>query len=150
MAMQRRLATIDKLTKWGIHVDQSCTLCGRDIEETHDHLFFECSYSQTLWNRMLRWLEYHRSPGSWDVEVQWLTANVNNRSPKKTLLGVVFAAVVYNIWMERNKRRFQQQKREVKDRAKDIVIQVHIAGQKKLKWLPILESLNNYSDSVMN
>ncbi|XP_075092363.1 uncharacterized protein LOC142172600 [Nicotiana tabacum] len=107
MAMHRRLATVDKLAKWGVQVDQSCTLCGRDIEETHDHLYFECSYSQCLWKGMLRWLEYQRTTGNWETKVQWLIANVNNRNPRKALLGVVFAAVVYNIWMERNERRFQ-------------------------------------------
>ncbi|XP_070007628.1 uncharacterized protein LOC142165365 [Nicotiana tabacum] len=103
MAMHRRLATVDKLAKWGVQVDQSCTLCGRDIEETHDHL-----------------------------------------NPRKALLGVVFAAVIYNIWMERNDRRFQQLSREAKDRSKEIALQVHIAGQKKPKWSSILQSFNSY------
>ncbi|XP_016507454.1 uncharacterized protein LOC107825139 [Nicotiana tabacum] len=103
MAMHRRLATVDRLVKWGVQVDQSCTLCGRDIEETHDHL-----------------------------------------NLRKVLLGVIFAAVVYNIWMERNERRFQQQSKEAKDRAKEIALQVHVAGQKKPKWLPILQPFNSY------
>ncbi|XP_009769734.1 uncharacterized protein [Nicotiana sylvestris] len=132
--MHRRLTTVDRLAKWGVQVDQSCTLCGRDIEETHDYLYFECSYSQSLWKGMLRWLEYQRTTGNWKTELQWLIANVNNRNPRKTLPGVVFAAVVYNIWMKRNDRRFQQLSREAKDRAKEIALQVHIAGQKKLKW----------------
>ncbi|XP_016446187.1 uncharacterized protein LOC107771350 [Nicotiana tabacum] len=144
MAIQRRLATVDRLAKWGIHVTHSCVLCGGDIEETHDHLYFECPYSQSLWTGMLEWLSYQRKVENWEDEVQWLTTNVNNRNPRKTLLGVVFAAVVYHIWIERNERRFQNQRREVKDRAKDIVMQVHIKGQKKCKWTPILSTLNSY------
>ncbi|XP_016499380.1 uncharacterized protein LOC107817991 [Nicotiana tabacum] len=129
MAIQRRLATVDILAKWRIQVPQSCVLCERDIEETHDHLFFECTYSQSLWKGMLGWLRYQRSVANWEDELKWLSANANNRNPRKTILGVVFAATVYHIWMERNDRRFQNQKREAKDRAKDITIQVHITGQ---------------------
>ncbi|XP_016482342.2 uncharacterized protein LOC107803218 [Nicotiana tabacum] len=144
MAIQRRLAIVDRLAKWGIQVTHSCVLCGGGIEETHDHLYFECPYSQSLWTGILEWLSYQRKVENWEDEVQWLTTNVNNRNPRKTLLGVVFAAVVYYIWMERNERRFQNQRREVKDRAKDIVMQVHITGQKKCKWTPILSTLNSY------
>ncbi|XP_070003400.1 uncharacterized protein LOC142165733 [Nicotiana tabacum] len=143
-AMHRRLATFDRLAKWGVQVDQSCTLCGRDIEETHDHLYFECSYSQSLWKGILRWLEYQRTTGKWETKLQWLIANVNNRNLRKALLEVVFAVVVYNIWMERNDRRFQQLSREAKDRAKEIALQVQIAGQKKPKWSSILQSFNSY------
>ncbi|XP_070019425.1 uncharacterized protein [Nicotiana sylvestris] len=117
MAIQRRLARVDRLAKWGI---------------------------QNLWTGMLEWLSYQRKVESWEYEVQWLTTNVNKRNPRKTLLGVVFAAVVYHIWMERNERRFHNQRREVKDRTKDIVMQVHITGQKKCKWTPILSTLNSY------
>ncbi|XP_019252653.1 PREDICTED: uncharacterized protein LOC109231444 [Nicotiana attenuata] len=144
MAMQRRLATVDRLARWGIQVNQSCVLCGGDIEEIHDHLYFECPYSQSLWTGIQEWLRYKRKIEEWEIEVQWLTTSVNNRNPKKTLLGVVFAAVVYNIWMERNERRFQGQRREVQDRAKEIARQVHISGQKNCKWTPILNTLNSY------
>lgn len=77
---------------------------------------------------MLSWLRYQRSVTNWEAEVKWLFATANNRNPRKTILGAVFAAVVYHIWMERNDRRFQNQKREAMDRAKDVTIQVHITG----------------------
>ncbi|XP_016512084.1 uncharacterized protein LOC107829150 [Nicotiana tabacum] len=144
MAIQRRLATVDRLAKWEIQVSQSCVLCERDIEETHDHLFFKCPYSQSLWKGMLGWLRYQRSVANWEAGVKWLSVNANNRNPRKTILGVVFAAAVYHIWMKRNDRRFQNQKREAKDRAKDIPIQVHITGQQKCKWKPVLITLNDY------
>ncbi|XP_019255176.1 PREDICTED: uncharacterized protein LOC109233767 [Nicotiana attenuata] len=144
MAIQRRLATVDRLAKWRIQVNHSCVLCGGDIEETHDHLYFECPYSQSLWKGLLEWLSYKRRVEIWEAEVQWLTANVNNRNPRKNVLRVVFAAVVYYIWMERNARRFQNQSKEIQDRAKEIVLRVHITGQKKCKWTPILNTLNSY------
>ncbi|XP_070001869.1 uncharacterized protein LOC142166146 [Nicotiana tabacum] len=70
MTIQRRLATVDKLAKWGIRVTHSCVLCGGDIEETHDHLYFECPYSQSLWTEMLEWLSYQRKVENWEDEVQ--------------------------------------------------------------------------------
>ncbi|XP_019230130.1 PREDICTED: uncharacterized protein LOC109211084 [Nicotiana attenuata] len=148
MAMHRRLATVDRLMKWGIQVEQGGVLCERDLTETHEHLFFECSYSNKLWESMLTWLGYHRRTQDWEEEVNWLIKNVNNRNPKRAILGVVFAAVMYNIGMERNNRRFQQCKKTVQDRAKDIAVQIHVTGQKELKWKPLLERLNNYPSCI--
>lgn len=144
MALHRRLATVDRLAKWGIHTNQSCSLCERDTEETHDHLFFDYVYSKTLWQAMLQRLKCQRTTGTWETEIQWLAANVNSRNPRKIILGVVFATVVYNIWMERNNRRFQRTTRDAKDRAKEISIQVHFTGVKLPKWSPMLQNINSY------
>lgn len=61
MKVRQRLATIDRLARWGIQVPQSCVLCDRDTKETHAHLFFNCQYSKSLWKGMMIWLRYQRS-----------------------------------------------------------------------------------------
>lgn len=148
MAMHRRMATVDRLIKWGIHVEQGCVLCERDVIEIHEHLFFEFSYSTKLWKSILTWMGYQRRIEDWEEEVNWLIKNVSNKNPKRALLGIVFDVVVYNIWMERNNKRFQQCKKAIQDRAKEIAVQIQVTGQMKPKWRPLLERLNNYPSCV--
>lgn len=46
LAVQRRLATVDRLKKWGIHVAKKCVLYNTNTEETLDHLFFQYPYTR--------------------------------------------------------------------------------------------------------
>ncbi|XP_074315253.1 uncharacterized protein LOC141651438 [Silene latifolia] len=48
LAMQRCLATVDKLNHKGICIINRCILCKATCE-THRHLFFRCPYSAALW-----------------------------------------------------------------------------------------------------
>ncbi|WMV18234.1 hypothetical protein MTR67_011619 [Solanum verrucosum] len=52
VAIHRRLYTKDRLSKWGIIDDDICSLCKAEVE-THQHLFFTCSFSTQLCQKML-------------------------------------------------------------------------------------------------
>lgn len=54
LALQRRLATVDRLLKYGVQIPQQCILC-KLTDETFDNLFFECSVTNELWSRLLKW-----------------------------------------------------------------------------------------------
>ncbi|XP_075074721.1 uncharacterized protein LOC142162287 [Nicotiana tabacum] len=54
MTAHGRLYTKDRLQRWGMAVDQDCILCNNE-KETIQYLFFECSYSKTLWSKLLEW-----------------------------------------------------------------------------------------------
>ncbi|GAA0158737.1 hypothetical protein LIER_15683 [Lithospermum erythrorhizon] len=54
--VQNRLSTKDRLCRWGKEVDLHCVLCGGF--ETHDHLFFECSYAAEVWRVVLQRLAF--------------------------------------------------------------------------------------------
>ena len=51
MTMINRLPTKDRLKSWGMAVDGTCVLCKQE-EESRDHLFFECLFSQKLWHEI--------------------------------------------------------------------------------------------------
>lgn len=53
MALLGRLATKDRLHKWGGLTSDQCVLCFA-AEETHDHLFFQCPFSTQLWRSIQR------------------------------------------------------------------------------------------------
>ncbi|XP_019230598.1 PREDICTED: uncharacterized protein LOC109219231 [Nicotiana attenuata] len=126
MALHRRLATVDRLIKWGIPVPAECVLCMTDEEETHDHLFFECSYSKFIWKQISRLFGIDRQVGRWQEEIEWMSTKTKSRNTKWKILGNAFAATVYHTWMERNLRRFQQTRKESRDRVREIVLHLHI------------------------
>ncbi|KAK4721508.1 hypothetical protein R3W88_011741 [Solanum pinnatisectum] len=47
LTIHRRLYTMDRLDKWGIHTDQVCALCKQELE-THQHLFFSCTMAARI------------------------------------------------------------------------------------------------------
>lgn len=49
-----RLHTKDRLAKWGISINQECSLCSSELETT-SHLFFQCPFSANIWNNILQW-----------------------------------------------------------------------------------------------
>lgn len=93
---------------------------------------------------MLQWLGYNRTPGDWYQEVEWLNSRIHNSRPQASILGFYYAAVVYQIWAERNARRFKNIAKESIQRLQEIAVQVHSAGQHHLKWRPRLLQLNKY------
>lgn len=60
---------------------------------------------------LVKWLGYNRQPGDWNCEIHWLSQQIrNNRHrPQVGMLGQCFAATVYQVWAERNRKRFSNQ-----------------------------------------
>ncbi|XP_074297986.1 uncharacterized protein LOC141628788 [Silene latifolia] len=54
LAYQKKLATIDKLTLKGLMIPNWCILCKKD-NESHDHLFFDFSFSRVVWQELMDW-----------------------------------------------------------------------------------------------
>ncbi|XP_013713812.1 uncharacterized protein LOC106417576 [Brassica napus] len=104
LAIQNRLSTGDRMRKWGIH--QGCVLCG-ERDETRDHLFFACPYSYTVWDRLASRLVGRRINPDWHDMLRYTQAGTSNEMDM-ILIRLVFQAVVYHIWRERNTRRHQQ------------------------------------------
>ena len=48
------LNTKDRLCKFGISEDDSCSFCNK-VPETLEHLFITCIYVQTFWKNLLEW-----------------------------------------------------------------------------------------------
>nr|XP_016449466.1 PREDICTED: uncharacterized protein LOC107774455 [Nicotiana tabacum] len=65
-----RLYTKDRLTNWGMIEDQTYPLCD-EAPETTNHLFFQCSTSAAIWNKILRWKGIGRQAQPWEEELQW-------------------------------------------------------------------------------
>ncbi|KAL2944041.1 dITP/XTP pyrophosphatase [Bienertia sinuspersici] len=52
VAVQGRLPSTERMVKMGSQIEETCPLCSND-EESIQHLFFECSYSQEVLNELI-------------------------------------------------------------------------------------------------
>ncbi|GJW80608.1 protein LAZ1 [Tanacetum coccineum] len=84
LVIQQKLKTQDMLKQWdvGNQIDLSllrCALCNRQ-KDSHDHLFFTCSFSAQVWNRLIPYMCVPNMPISLDVIVGFLEPLANKNS----------------------------------------------------------------------
>ncbi|GJW54812.1 reverse transcriptase zinc-binding domain-containing protein [Tanacetum coccineum] len=109
MAIQNRLMTQDRVVVWKPNEHMKCVLCDQ-CPDSHDHLFFACLYSSLVWNEMLKTLS-KRIISDWNNTVEEISKMKANNSIDSIVSRLVFGAVVYFIWQERNTRMYKQIKR---------------------------------------
>ncbi|CAL9222992.1 unnamed protein product [Arabidopsis halleri] len=101
LALLNHLPTRDRLRRWGMNTPASCVLCSTGVE-THEHLFFECSYSTGLWG-LLAAKFFNNPPFNLPAAASWiLLFNLPHQSKASTVLKLLFQSVIYHIWRERN------------------------------------------------
>ncbi|XP_016177702.1 uncharacterized protein LOC107619990 [Arachis ipaensis] len=105
-----RVNTKERLSRLGIlqQHDNICVLCKKDIECVH-HLFMFCEFTWQVWCVWLRC--FHRD---WAVPrsikglfESWNGTTSRKEEQKRWLAG--FFAVIWNVWLERNNRIFNNQ-----------------------------------------
>nr|XP_043630010.1 uncharacterized protein LOC122601307 [Erigeron canadensis] len=139
LAIKNRLKTQDKFD-WVEGNNPKCVFCNLQ-SDSHNHLFFECSYSKKVWREMKIVANFDGVPDSWDSIVDWCE-NVNwNRAISSVVQRLVLGASVYFIWLERNLRIFQGKKRNVSDLCSIIknVVRARLIGLKILRTDKALE-----------
>ncbi|KAL0288908.1 UNVERIFIED_CONTAM: Retrovirus-related Pol polyprotein from type-2 retrotransposable element R2DM [Sesamum angustifolium] len=109
LAIMGKLSTLDK--PWLHHTDSNCILCTDGAPETHDHLFFTCSFSRrclTIIRQQIPFLWPHRH---WQRGIHWASSRWRGKHVVNAAFRSLLASLVYHIWQERNSRRFQQRSR---------------------------------------
>ncbi|XP_062080858.1 uncharacterized protein LOC133785653 [Humulus lupulus] len=94
------LLTRDNLVRCQVAgVSVLCPVCEQE-EESHQHLFFDCWFSQQVWSLLKGWLGTSIWPAHFADWKEWL-----NRKPRSVLHSIyiaVLAATVYGMWYNRN------------------------------------------------
>nr|GEY63836.1 hypothetical protein [Tanacetum cinerariifolium] len=110
----QHLKTQDRICNWELSEDLSsmCSLCETQMD-THEHLFFECSFSQQVWNHMKTYTDIALDH-VFSCIVTDLLPFANKRSSRSVISKLVVAACAYFIWKETNSRLFKKKKRLVK------------------------------------
>ncbi|GJU58688.1 hypothetical protein Tco_1236454 [Tanacetum coccineum] len=122
LVMSRCLKTQDKLKSWDVDSQTDltqlrCSLCGFQ-RDSHDHLFFECSFSSKVWKYIHNLAGMELVPPILDDIVQWFQPMANKYSFKNVVGKMIFAAASYYIWIEHNNRLFKNTRRspeEIRD-----------------------------------
>ncbi|KAE8727556.1 hypothetical protein F3Y22_tig00005459pilonHSYRG00268 [Hibiscus syriacus] len=101
--MLDRLATKDRLLRFGFEVDGLCVLC-REEDESRNHLFFECAFSVRLWKVILSMCGDRHTVGDWDKVSQW---DRKGNSFSSFILKIAWNAFLYFILEERDRMYFK-------------------------------------------
>ena len=107
MAMRGRLKTTDRISKWFNVSSVLCPLCNLE-DETHCHLFFKCEFSKRIWDNLKPLCKLEDLSCNWAEVVSGLSIKTGNNSIWSVIQRLVFGAVVYFLWQERNIRIFQK------------------------------------------
>ncbi|GKD97313.1 RNA-directed DNA polymerase, eukaryota, reverse transcriptase zinc-binding domain protein, partial [Tanacetum coccineum] len=113
LTIQNKLMTQENIVKWKDDDGMKCSLC-QCCMDSIEHLFFMCPYTNAVWGEIQKMLNVQLSY-VWHIIVDELIGLPNNKNVWSIVRRLVFGAAVYFIWQERNKRMFQNEKREVKN-----------------------------------
>ena len=113
MAVNERLQTQDRIMRWNNDINMRCPLCNNCLD-SHDHLFFQCQFSKSVWNEFQGMKALKQKPHTWKDTISAVVTWYPNRSIVSIVGKLVFGAMVYYIWQERNKRLFTKEKRNEK------------------------------------
>ncbi|KAL0281795.1 UNVERIFIED_CONTAM: Retrovirus-related Pol polyprotein from type-2 retrotransposable element R2DM [Sesamum radiatum] len=103
-ALLERLTTMDRI--WMEQQDTGCVLCGGLLLESHEHLFFHCPYAEHCIN-ILKSVARFQWPGlGWKRDIIWASKRWRGKHLLNAAARTLLASLVYNLWMERNRRRF--------------------------------------------
>ncbi|KAK1288368.1 hypothetical protein QJS10_CPB19g01418 [Acorus calamus] len=143
-AMHHKLPTLDRQQRRGMVQHISCSLCKRG-QESHDHLFFACSFSCYIWKAIATKLDLRRPPSSpisqWQ---QWLD-NLHLQEGKLKLMQAFLATCIMLIWKERCMRIYQG-----KERHKNLILKdVFELTQVKLSSLTLKTADPNFSQHFL-
>ncbi|XP_059660689.1 uncharacterized protein LOC132307051 [Cornus florida] len=109
LAVQGRLPTLDRSSMRSFTCSRVCKLCNM-VDETHNHLFFACSYTRPIWISLQHKCGLHIAPSSWTDLVEWITNRWPRGDLRSSVNKLVLSMAVNRIWQERNNRIFTSQR----------------------------------------
>ncbi|XP_058784852.1 uncharacterized protein LOC131659717 [Vicia villosa] len=93
-----RIATKDRLMRYGMLQDNICSLC-KEHEESIHHLFFKCSETKPIWQAVLNWLEITHVPKGWLEEKPWLLQYTKRKGWKAKMMKIAVPETMHEIWL---------------------------------------------------
>ncbi|OVA15095.1 Reverse transcriptase zinc-binding domain [Macleaya cordata] len=104
-AYHNRILTIDNLKKRGFILPNCCYLCGRN-EETVAHIMLHCSFTSKVWNLLLPRTGWTWVPPPSVAALSFSWSFKGPRGPGKDIWPFIPPALFWSIWLERNRRAF--------------------------------------------
>ncbi|GKC87426.1 RNA-directed DNA polymerase, eukaryota, reverse transcriptase zinc-binding domain protein [Tanacetum coccineum] len=110
VTVQSRMMTQDKVLVWKPNEIMKCAMC-QLCPDSHEHLFFKCTYTHKVWTSMQRLLNRKYSD-NWRNVIEEMSKLPANNNVWSILRRRVCDAVVYFLWQERNARLFKKLNRD--------------------------------------
>lgn len=117
IAVQRKLYIMDQVARFVGSVDTTCCLCN-DGEESHEHLFFRCSYAKEVLTKIMKAVDYTIAYNLPIWNERFATAKIKNEL--FDLHAIALGVVVYHIWLSCYSRKFHCNNRKFQGKIWDI------------------------------
>ncbi|KAK4724358.1 hypothetical protein R3W88_027137 [Solanum pinnatisectum] len=118
--LNKKLATVDMLAKWGVDVNKTCILCN-NAEETIEHPIIQCQFARKLWERLFTWIHQHSVVlMTWGHFIQWCIQQGKGKTKSAQIFKTILAEGVYGLWIERNNIIFVKKSKMEENVAKEI------------------------------
>jgi hypothetical protein len=105
--MHDKLATDENLKLRGCSLPSICSLCS-NYEESTFHLFFECSFSSSLWCWLASIL--NQTLNFQSIEDLWKLCDRGWNAQRKLVIKATIVNIIDMIWLARNNMRFNNKK----------------------------------------
>lgn len=100
-----------------------CIFCWNN-RETVDHLFFDCVFTRSIWENVLRLIHPRKKwARNYMAKSSWILASYSDCPSSRSVAKLVFNASMYHIWFERNLRQFQNSSRTKERIIGDIIFE---------------------------
>lgn len=83
--MRKRLQTIGRLYRIGVYPIDTCLLCDGSAE-THEHLFFNCTFSEQCLQKIKEWLVLRAITCNYDQILGWISKRSGGIKFRKQVL----------------------------------------------------------------
>ncbi|XP_074300441.1 uncharacterized protein LOC141631703 [Silene latifolia] len=141
LIVQQRLLTQDRLLRMHIVSHNCCYLCGLQ-EESHDHLFFECAYSQQCRDLISAWCQIQFPVKN---SIMWWLKWRNRVVGRKQDIAVILAGLMYWIWVAWNHCRIEGALRRLEYLVQNIrneaCMRLRVIKSQNVKYANWLESI---------
>ena len=105
--LNRKLAIVDRLAKWGMVLNKACVLC-KSADENIEHIFIQCHYARKIWERLLDWIDNQsRCPMTWSQFMQWCIKHGKGKTTSAQLFKSILAEGVYGFGMRETREFFK-------------------------------------------
>ena len=96
LAAQCRLATHDRISKY-TPGPLACVFCHSHME-SHDHLFFACSYSTFVWQDLMQRCDLVWNRHTWQDTLIWMAQHLKGKKAHHLIPKMCLGVAVYGLW----------------------------------------------------
>ena len=114
-----------------------CSLCLNDNEDLQ-HLFFNCSFSKDMWDKVRDIAEIECDKWNWTELLKCLVDSCVQKNIGWVFKRLALAACVYTIWQERNGRMFK----DVHRTSQEVFNNIEDTIKHKILGITVRDSVN--------